>query len=62
MGESERGFLKQWACPACGSGRIRPHREGTYAGRLTRDDVEDYVSAVVANGPVRQGAAVESPK
>jgi len=40
MGESERGFLKQWACPACGSGRIRPHREGTYAGRLTRDDVK----------------------
>ncbi|OGD18089.1 MAG: hypothetical protein A2W03_14560 [Candidatus Aminicenantes bacterium RBG_16_63_16] len=40
MGEPERGFQKQWACPACGSGRIRPHREGKYAGRLTRDDVK----------------------
>jgi SAM-dependent methyltransferase len=40
MGEERRGFLRQRACPACGSGRIRPHRPGTYSGRLTRDDVK----------------------
>ncbi len=28
------------ACPACGSGRIRPHRPGTFSDRLTRDDIK----------------------
>jgi len=40
MGEEGRGFIRQRACPACGSGRIQPHREGTYSGRLTRDDIK----------------------
>ena len=40
MAESAGGFVKQRACPACAGGRIRPHRRGTYSGRLTRDDIK----------------------
>ncbi len=40
MAEPRPGFIRQRACPACGSGRIRPHRQGTYTGRLTRDDIK----------------------
>jgi 2-polyprenyl-3-methyl-5-hydroxy-6-metoxy-1,4-benzoquinol methylase len=40
MAEARPGFIRQRACPACGSGRIRPHRQGTYSGRLTRDDIK----------------------
>jgi len=40
MAEPRRGFIRQRACPACGSGRIRPHRRGTYSGRLTSNDIK----------------------
>ncbi len=40
MADPARGFIRQRSCPACGSGRIRPHREGTYSGRLTHDDIK----------------------
>jgi SAM-dependent methyltransferase len=40
MAEPAQGFIRQRSCPACGSGRIRPHREGTVSGRLTHDDIK----------------------
>lgn len=40
MAEARHGFIRQRACPACGRGRIRPHRAGTYDGRLTSEDVK----------------------
>jgi SAM-dependent methyltransferase len=39
MGEQPREFIRLAACPACAGSAIRDHRKGTYADRLTRDQI-----------------------
>lgn len=40
MGQEGQNFIRMRACPACGRGRIRPHRKGTPADRLTQEDIK----------------------
>ncbi len=40
MEGSKTPFVELAACPACGGRSLRPYKKGTYAGRLTQDEIK----------------------